>query len=359
MQGVRRSISIFFFLSFCASVSAQIHILGKDPDDRVLAEWWSQNSNTSNTVQGINQNAGTNQWAEILIPVLLTNRALAGTNYVIAWIEVNNLRLTNSLYLHSLSGLVKGGGSGAAAIALTLNANQFSDSSGNQIRLIDGAKATNLNAITSIKLGTQATIKYGTGSPEGVVTADIGSVFHREDGAPGTALYLKDRYNGANTGWVAVVTGVSGPATSTTNAVATFADATGKVLKNTGVMVVTNDLFADKATFTNQVQARNYFQNHSTLTYGATTDVDFNADGYRTLTLAGNVTFTSSNRGAGRTLVVRILSDGLQRTFTFPVGWKFHGGSPANIPANRTAILSLTCFGSADNDIVAAYSAEP
>lgn len=42
----------------------------------------------------------------------------------------------------------------------------------------------------------------GTGSPEGVVAANIGSVFRRTDGGAGTTLYIKESGVG-NTGWVA------------------------------------------------------------------------------------------------------------------------------------------------------------
>lgn len=99
---------------------------------------------------------------------------------------------------------------------------------------------------------------------------------------------------------------------------------------------------------------------HSVLTYAATTDLDFDAGDYRSLTLAGNVTFTTSNRGAPKALAIRIIGDGSIRTLTFPVGWKFVGAAPpASLAANKIAILSVTCFGAADTDIVAAYSAEP
>ena len=42
----------------------------------------------------------------------------------------------------------------------------------------------------------------GSGSPEGVVTANIGSVFLRTDGSTNTTLYVKESGTG-NTGWVA------------------------------------------------------------------------------------------------------------------------------------------------------------
>jgi len=42
----------------------------------------------------------------------------------------------------------------------------------------------------------------GTGTPEGAVTAGVGSVFRRTDGGAGTCLYIKESGTG-NTGWVA------------------------------------------------------------------------------------------------------------------------------------------------------------
>lgn len=42
----------------------------------------------------------------------------------------------------------------------------------------------------------------GTGSPEGVVTASVGSTYHRTDGGAGTSFYIKESGSGS-TGWVA------------------------------------------------------------------------------------------------------------------------------------------------------------
>lgn len=46
------------------------------------------------------------------------------------------------------------------------------------------------------------TIRSGTGSPESVVTAPVGSMFLRSDGGAGTTLYIKESGSG-NTGWIA------------------------------------------------------------------------------------------------------------------------------------------------------------
>lgn len=97
----------------------------------------------------------------------------------------------------------------------------------------------------------------------------------------------------------------------------------------------------------------------ATLTYAASVALDFNAAGLQSVSLTGNVTFTTANRTAGRSLAVRIVADGSSRTFVFPA-WKFVGAAaPASIAASKTAVLSLTCFGAADTDIIAAYAVAP
>lgn len=53
-----------------------------------------------------------------------------------------------------------------------------------------------------ITLGGGITLRSGTGSPEGVVTANKGSKFYRSDGGAGTSEYTKESGAG-NTGWVA------------------------------------------------------------------------------------------------------------------------------------------------------------
>ncbi len=50
---------------------------------------------------------------------------------------------------------------------------------------------------------TNASIKAGTGSPEGVVSSQVGSLWLRTDGGANTAVYRKESGTG-NTGWVAV-----------------------------------------------------------------------------------------------------------------------------------------------------------
>ena len=99
----------------------------------------------------------------------------------------------------------------------------------------------------------------------------------------------------------------------------------------------------------------------NTLTYAATTNVDMALVDrqFRTLTLTGDVSFTSSNRANGRMVSIRILPGASQRTLTFPVEWDFLGTKPATIAANKTAVLSLTFYGTSDDDCVACYAVQP
>ena len=64
--------------------------------------------------------------------------------------------------------------------------------------------ATDQNAFGKIHLGGESgpLVSTGVGSPEGVVTSIVGGVYTRQDGGPGTTLYVKESGSG-NTGWVA------------------------------------------------------------------------------------------------------------------------------------------------------------
>jgi hypothetical protein len=48
----------------------------------------------------------------------------------------------------------------------------------------------------------QGAWRRGAGSPEGVVTAPVGTAYLRSDGGANTTLYVKESGTG-NTGWVA------------------------------------------------------------------------------------------------------------------------------------------------------------
>ena len=68
-----------------------------------------------------------------------------------------------------------------------------------------GTNSTNASgtiAAAKHQVATSVFWSSGTGSPEGVLTANIGSLYSRTDGGAGTSLYVKESGTG-NTGWVA------------------------------------------------------------------------------------------------------------------------------------------------------------
>ena len=80
---------------------------------------------------------------------------------------------------------------------------------------------------------------------------------------------------------------------------------------------------------------------------------------YQTVDLTGNVTFTTSNRAAGRSVTVRLRTgSGGPSSFTFP-SWVFVGSTaPGSLDSSTTGVLSVTFFGAADTDAVAAWAAQ-
>jgi hypothetical protein len=46
-------------------------------------------------------------------------------------------------------------------------------------------------------------LKFGAGSPEGVVVADRGTLYTRIDGGAGTTLYVKELNDASAVGWAA------------------------------------------------------------------------------------------------------------------------------------------------------------
>lgn len=92
--------------------------------------------------------------------------------------------------------------------------NAYAGSTGSGRRILDTSagvaefgvaslsSAGNLNLNGYIAIGSTTVWRYGTGTPEGAITAPVGSIFSRTDGGAGTTFYVKESGAG-NTGWVA------------------------------------------------------------------------------------------------------------------------------------------------------------
>ena len=75
-------------------------------------------------------------------------------------------------------------------------------------------------------------------------------------------------------------------------------------------------------------------------------------------TLDSNTTFSATSIAAGTSVTLKVLADGTDRTLTFNSSWVFIGQKPVSIAANKTAVLVLTSFGTADTDIIASYTVQ-
>jgi hypothetical protein len=94
------------------------------------------------------------------------------------------------------------------------------------------------------------------------------------------------------------------------------------------------------------------------LSYAASVALDFDGDGVQTVSLTGNIAFTTSNRASGKTKLLRIVCDGTGRTITWP-SFKWLGvAAPTSIVASKELLVSLYCYGSNDTDIRATAAAE-
>lgn len=92
---------------------------------------------------------------------------------------------------------------------------------------------------------------------------------------------------------------------------------------------------------------------------GGTLDIDLTFAAWWDITATGNITFTTSNRASMLSRNILIRPYGSVRTLSFPA-WIFIGQvAPTTLAANKAAVISLICFGTADTDIVAAYAVQP
>lgn len=124
---------------------------------------------------------------------------------------------------------------------------RFTFTDGGEFQIWEGATPTQRYKVNNLGVAfpqnTAAGIYSGSGTPEGAVTAAVGSVFFRTDGGAGTTLYIKESGVG-NTGWVAVTsisnTHLTADCTAQLTLTTTFADVVGATvtLNKDGVWMI-------------------------------------------------------------------------------------------------------------------------
>ena len=79
----------------------------------------------------------------------------------------------------------------------------------------------------------------------------------------------------------------------------------------------------------------------------------------QTVTLTGNVTFTTSNRAAGREVTLILAAGGSSRTITWP-SWLVVGAAlPTSLASGKTLVVTVTFVDSTDAAAVAAAAVQP
>lgn len=96
-----------------------------------------------------------------------------------------------------------------------------------------------------------------------------------------------------------------------------------------------------------------------TLPYASTVNIDFNAGGFQTVTLTGNVTFTTTNLVAGRTVVLRVVASGGSRNLTLPSWVTIGAAAPTAVASGKTGLFVLRSFGNTDAAMVYRYEVQP
>jgi hypothetical protein len=198
-----------------------------------------------------------------------------------------------------------------------------------------------------LRRGTTAQHATFTGA-EGEVTFDTSKkvlVIHDGVTAGGKPL---DNFVKLNPGSVLTLQTISGP----------LALAGGD--SETSGLSVSNPATFNQVFVNAEAQIKRWLLLQEALAYASNININFQTFGGKRVTLAGNVTFSGSGYLFGAYVVMRIVCDGTNRTLGWPAGWKFVGSAaPTSINANKTALLHLWSFGTAEADVVAQYLVEP
>ncbi len=198
---------------------------GVDSESSVVALSQVASSNPADTTRiQLHHNSATGGYAASLspVPVLTADRQylLPNADITVAGTAGSGALTSGRVPYATAGGLLTDNANLTYNSATALNiANTTSSTSATtgSLTIGNGTAATNVGIgggnVTAGALITGANLRSGTGSPEGVVTAPVGTVFERTDGGTGTTLYIKETGAG-NTGWVAVAASGTGTVTS-------------------------------------------------------------------------------------------------------------------------------------------------
>jgi len=96
----------------------------------------------------------------------------------------------------------------------------------------------------------------------------------------------------------------------------------------------------------------------TTLNFSATTSIDFNASMFHSSSLSGSVYLTCSNLGAVKMASIKLFANGSNQNIYYPTTWGWIGTAPTTLSSSKIGIISLTCYGSTDTDIVGVFGTQ-
>ena len=150
------------------------------------------------------------------------------------------------------------------------------------------------------------------------------------------------------------------------NAIRTYSSGTGTTrplafyYDTTKVMEITSSGVAVPTTLNLSGNNLDNIKNlHHNISSMSGTAINFANDQLETMGFSATLTLTTSNRATGKSKTLKMSNtSGSTQTLNFPSGWKWVGAKPTDQAGNKIAILTMTCFGTADTDIVAGYAVE-
>ena len=131
------------------------------------------------------------------------------------------------------------------------------------------------------------------------------------------------------------------------------------VASNTSELDAESDLTFDGTTLYLGQTFQTSVKDHGDLTSNAELVINFNDAPLQKINLGANITkLSTSHRGEGKSLTLKLATDGIPRGIAFDPLIRFVGSIPTVIPANKIAVLTLTSFGVNEYDTIAGIAIE-
>ena len=172
-------------------------------------------------------------------------------------------------------------------------------------------------------------------------------------------IQFNDNGSFGSTNKFVIQTGVQNRVGIGTNTPIYDLDVTGTIGATNAILAsstITN-LTAPNATITSGT-VTNLIYTHQTVTNVTGQVIDFDLANLISIQLTGDTTFSTTNRGAGKNVTIRLLGDTLNRNLYFNNSITMIGDVPTGLVANKVALLNFTSFGTAETDTIGAYEKE-